>query len=285
MVPLWNKCTGHSGLHLVLIVPVYCSSQDNVNDIGCSRLFQGPLTPLLALNLVRPRSIPAFEHTPSPGFACFLLYHCHETTLARGLLTSTILGYCHHSLLHVPGTPQPQWCPTFLVSGISFITSRQIDGGEMETVTDFTFLGSKITADSDWNQEIKRCLLLGRKAMTNLDSVLKCRDITLLTKVRRVRAVVFPVVRYGCESWTTKKAESQRIDAFELWCWSRLLRDPWTARRSNQSVLKEINPEYWLEGLMLKLKLLHVGHLIQRADSLEKTLMLGKIESRRRRGQ
>ena len=162
MVPLWNKCTGHPGLHLVLIVPVYCSSQDNVNDIGCSRFFQGPLTPLLALNLVRPWSIPAFEHTPSPGFACFLLYHCHETTLARGLLTSTILGYCHHSLLHVPGTPQPQWSPTFLVSGISFITSRQIDGGEMETVTDFTFLGSKITAVTETMKLKDACSLEGK---------------------------------------------------------------------------------------------------------------------------
>jgi len=157
----------------------------------------------------------------------------------------------------------------------------------METVTDITFLGSKITVDSDWNHEIKRRLLLGRKAMTNLDSVLKCRDTTLLTKVRVVEAVVFPVVVYWCVSWTIKKAERQRIDVFKLWYWRRLLRVPWTARRSNQSVwspFKEINPEYWLEGLMLKLKLVYIGHLIQRADSLEKTLILGKIESRRRRG-
>ena len=151
----------------------------------------------------------------------------------------------------------------------------------METVADFIFLGSKITVDGDCSHEIKRCLLLGRKAMTNLDSILKSRDITLPTKVCLVKAMVFPVVMYGCESWTIKKAEHRRIDAFELWCWRKLLRVPWTARRSNQS----ISPEYSLEGLMLKLKLQYFGHLMRRADSLEKTLMLRKIEGRRRRGR
>ena len=164
-------------------------------------------------------------------------------------------------------------------------TSWQIDGETVETVTDFVFLGSKITADSDCSHRIKRHLLLGRKAMTNLDDVLKSRDITLPTKVHLVKTMVFPVVMYGCESWTTKKAENQRIDVFELSCWRRLLRVPGTARRSNQSFLKEISPEYSLEGLMLKLKLQYFGHLMQRVDSLEKTLMLGKIEDRRRRGQ
>ena len=149
------------------------------------------------------------------------------------------------------------------------ITSWQIDGKTMETVTDFIFLGSKITADGDCSQEIKRCLPLGRKAMTNLDSILKSRDITLPTKVHLVQAIVFPVVMYGCESWTTKKAECQRIDAFELWCWRRLLRVPWTARRSNQSILKEVSLEYSLKGLMLKLKLQYFGHLI-RTDPLKR---------------
>ena len=142
------------------------------------------------------------------------------------------------------------------------ITSWQIDGETMETVTDFIFLGSKLTANGDWSHEIKTHLLLGRKAMTNLDSILKSRDINLLTKVHLVKAMVFPVVMYGCESWTIKKVEYQRIDAFELWCWRRLLRVPWTARRSNQSILKEISPEYSLEGLMLKLKLQYFGHLM-----------------------
>ena len=155
----------------------------------------------------------------------------------------------------------------------------------METVTDLIFLGSKITADSDCSHKIKRHLLLGRKAMTNLDSILKSRDITLLTKVCVVKAMVFPVVMYGCESWTIKKTEHWRIDAFELWFWRRLLRVPWTARRSNQSILKEISPEYSLERLILKLKLQYFGHLIQRTDSFEETLMLRKIEGRRRRGQ
>ena len=147
------------------------------------------------------------------------------------------------------------------------ITSQQIDGETVETVTDFSFLGSKFTADGDCSHEIKRCSLLGRKVMTNLDNILKSRDITLLTKVRLVKAMFFLVVMYGCESWTVKKAECQRIDAFELWCWRRLLRVPWTARRSNQSILKEINPEYLLEGLMLKLKLHYFGHLIPRTGS------------------
>ena len=165
------------------------------------------------------------------------------------------------------------------------ITSWDIDGGTVETVSDFIFLGSKITADGDLSHEIKRCVLLGRKIMTNLDSILKSRDITLPVKVCLVKAMVFPVVMYGCESWTVKKAECQRIDAYELWCWRKLLRVPWTARRSNQSILKQISPEYSLEGLMLKLKLQYFGHLIRRTDSFEKTLMLGKIEGRRRRGR
>ena len=161
------------------------------------------------------------------------------------------------------------------------ITSWQIDG---ETVSDFIFGGSKITASGDCSHEIKRHLLLGRKFMTNLDSVLKSRDITLPTKVLLVKAMIFPVVMYGCESWTVKKAEYRRIDAFELWCWRRLLKVPWTAMRSNQSILKEISPGCSLEGLMLKLKLQYFGHLMQRVDSLEKTLMLGEIGGRRRRG-
>ena len=164
------------------------------------------------------------------------------------------------------------------------ITSWEIDGETVETVSDFIFGGSKITADGDCCHEIKRCLLLGRKVMTKLDSILKSRDITLSTKVGLVKAMVFPVVMYECESWSVKKAEHWRIDAFELWCWRRLLRVPWTARRSSQSILKEISPGCSLEGLMLKLKLQYFGHLMQRADSSEKTLMLGKIEGRRRRG-
>ena len=146
-------------------------------------------------------------------------------------------------------------------------------------------MGSKITANGDCSHEIKRCLLLGKKVMTNLDSILKNRNITLPTKVHLVKAVVFPVVMYGCESWSIKKAERQRIDAFELWCWRRLLRVPWTARRTNQSILKEISPGCALEGLLLKLKLQYFGHLMQRADSFEKTLMLGNIKGRRRRGR
>ena len=160
----------------------------------------------------------------------------------------------------------------------------QIDGETVEIVTDFILGGSKITADSDYSHEIKRCLLLGRKVMTNLDSILKSRDFTLPTKVCLVTAMVFPVVMYGCESWTVKKAECRRTDAFELWGWRRLLRVPWTARRSNQFILK-ISPGCSLEGLMLKLKLQYFGHLMQRIDSLEKTMMLGGIGGRRRRGQ
>ena len=154
----------------------------------------------------------------------------------------------------------------------------------METVTDFISLGSKITAEGDCSHEIKRCLLLGRKAMANLDSILKCRYITLPTKVRLVKAMAFPVVKHGCESWTIRKAEHRGIDVFEMWCWRRLLRVPWNTRRSNQSILKEISPEYSLEGLMLKLKLQYFGHLMQRTDSLKKPLMLGKIEGRRKKG-
>ena len=165
------------------------------------------------------------------------------------------------------------------------ITSWQIDGETMETVTDFILAGSKITADGECSHEIKRRLVLGRKAMTNLDSILESRDIILPTKVHLVKAMVFPVVMYRCESWTVKKAECQRIDAFELWCWRRLLRVPWTARRSNQFILKEISPGCSLEGLMLKLKLKYFGHLMQRVDSLEKTLMLGGIGGRRGRGR
>ena len=164
------------------------------------------------------------------------------------------------------------------------ITSWQIDGETMETVTDFILEGSKITADGECSHEIKRRLLLGRKVMTNLHSILKSRDITLPTKARLDKAMVFLVVMYGCESWTVKKAEHWRTDAFELWCWRRLLRVPWTARRSNQSILKEISSEYSLQGLMLKLKLQYFGHLMRKANSLDKILRLGKTEGRRRRG-
>ena len=164
------------------------------------------------------------------------------------------------------------------------IISWQMDGETVETVPDFILGGSKITADGDCSHKIKRCLLLGRKVMTSLDSILKSRDITLPTKICLVKVMVFPVVTYGCESWTIKKAEHRRIDAFELWCWRRLLRVPWTARGSNQSLIKEISPEYSLEALMLKLKLQYFGHLMRRVDSLEKTLMLGGIGGRRRRG-
>ena len=168
---------------------------------------------------------------------------------------------------------------------LSPIISWQTGGKKVEVVIDFLFLGSKITVDGDCSHEIKRCLLLGRKVMTNLDSILKSRDITLLAKVCMVKAMVFPIVKYGYESWTINKAKCWRIDAFELWCWRRFLRVPWTARRSNQSILKEINPKYLLEGLMLKLKLQYFGHPMWTDDSLEKTLMLGKIEGKRRRGQ
>ena len=165
------------------------------------------------------------------------------------------------------------------------ITSWQIDGETMETVKDFIWGGSKITADGDWSHQIKRHLLLGRKAMTNLGSILKRRDIPLPTKVCLVKAMVFPVATHGCESWTIKKVEHWITNAFELWCWRKLFRVPWTAKGSNQSILKEISPEYSLEGLILKPKIQYFGHLMRRADSFEKTLMLGKIEGRRRRGQ
>ena len=164
------------------------------------------------------------------------------------------------------------------------ITSWEIYGETVKTVSDFIFLGSKITADGDCSHDIKRHLLFGRKVMTNLDSIFKSRDITLPTKVRLVKAMVFPVVMYGCESWTVRKSECRRIDAFELWCWRRLLRVPWTARRSNQSILMEISPGCYLEGMMLKLKLQYFGHLMWRIDSLEKTLMLEGIGGRRKRG-
>ena len=165
------------------------------------------------------------------------------------------------------------------------ITSWEIDGETVETVSDFIWGGSKITADGDCSHEIKRCLLLGRKVMTNLNSIFKSRDITLPTKVRLVKAMVFPVVMCGRESWTVNKAERQRIDAFELWCWRKLLRVPWIARRSNQSILKEISCGISLEGMMLKLKLQYFGHLMRRVDSLEKTPMLGGVGGRRRSGQ
>ena len=199
--------------------------------------------------------------------------YAHDTTLmaeSEEELMSLLMKMKEKSELNIEKTK-------IIISGA--ITSRQIDGETVETVTDFVFLGCNITADGDCSHEIKRHLLLGRKAMTNLGSILKSRDITLPTKVCLVKAMVFPVIMYGCESWTIKKAEYQRIDASELWCW----RVPWTARRSNQSILKEISPEYSLEGLMLKLKLQNFGNLMQRTDSFEKTLMLGRSEGRRRR--
>ena len=165
------------------------------------------------------------------------------------------------------------------------IISWQVNVEKMQTVRDFIFLGSKITADSDCSHEIKRHFLLERKAMTNLESILKSRDITLSAKVCIVKALIFSVVMYGCESWTINKAEHKRIDAFELWCWRRLLRVPWTTRRYNRFILEEISPEYSLEGLMLKMKLQYFGHLMQRTDSFEKTLVLGMIEGGRRRGR
>ena len=189
-----------------------------------------------------------------------------------------VQGYCHHHglKLNIQKTK-------LMASGP--ITSWEIDGDTLETVSDFICLGSKITADGDCSHEIKRRLLLGRKVMTNLDSIFKSRDITLPRKVHLVKAVVSPVVMYGCESWTVKKAECWRIDAFELWCWRRHLRVPWTARTSNQSILKEISHGCSLEGLMLRLKLQYFGHLMGRVDSLEKTLMLGGIGGRWRRDE
>ena len=175
--------------------------------------------------------------------------------------------------------------PCFYLKTSLLYPCLQIEAEKVEAVTDFLFLGCKITVDGDCSHEIKRCLLIGRKVMTNLDSILKRRDIILSTKVHLVKAVVFPVVMYRYESWNIKRAKRRRIDAFELWCWRRLLRVPWTARRSNQSILKEISPGCSLEGLMLKLKLQYFGHLMRRVDSLEKTLMLGGIGGRRKRGQ
>ena len=189
-------------------------------------------------------------------------------------ITLNILPVAIQRTLHL--TLQSDWVVSRAVIPVTE------DGKTVETVADFIFLGSKITADGDCSHEIKRRLLLGRKFMTNLDSKLKSRDITLSTKVRLVKAMVFPVVMYGCERWTVKKAERRRIDVFELWCWRRLLRVPWTSKRSNQSNLKEISPGCSLEGLMLKLKLQYFGHLMRRADSFQKTRMLGKIEGRRR---
>ena len=177
------------------------------------------------------------------------------------------------------------WLNFYVKFDYSGLLVHEIDWETVETVADFIFWGSKITTYGDSSHEIKRHILLGRKVMTNLDGILKSRDITLSTKVCLVKDMVFPVVMYGCESWTIKKAERQRIDAFDLWCWRRVLKVPWTARRSNQSILKEISPGCSLEGLMLKLKLQYFGHLMQRVDSSEKTLMLGKIEGRRRRGR
>ena len=183
--------------------------------------------------------------------------------------------FCDPMNCSMPGFPVLHYIPEFAQTHVQFSQWCYL----------IIFRGSKITADGDCNHETKRCLLLGRKVMTNLDSIFKSRDITLLTKVHLIKAMVFPVVMYGCESWTVKKAERWRIDAFELWCWRRRLRVPWTARRSNQSILKETNPEISLEGMMLKLKLQYFGHLMQRVDSLEKTLMLGDIGGRRRRGR
>ena len=229
---------------------------------------------------------------PRPGFSCFPinlsninnLRYVDDTTLMAGSeeeLKSPLMKVKEESeevglKLNIQKTK-------IMASGP--ITSWEIDGETMETVTNFISRGSKITADGDCSHEIKRRLLLGRKPMTNLDSILKSRDITLQTNVRLVKAMVFPVVIYACESWTIKKAKHRRIAAFKLWCWRRCLRIPWTVSRSNQSILKEISPENSLEGLMFKLKLQYFGHLMWRADSLEKTLMLGKIEDGRRRGR
>ena len=206
---------------------------------------------------------------------CHILAFC-VNQLDQACDLSALLSFCqHYHPEGIPGSNQGWTLVKTMASGP--ITSWEIDRETVETVSDFIFGGSKIIADGDCSHEIKRCLLLGRKVMTNLDSILKSRDITLPTKVCLVKAMVFPVVIYGCESWTVKKAEHQRIDAFELWCWRRLLKVPWTARRSNQSILKEIIPRCSLEGLMLKLKLQYFGHLMWRVDSLEKTLMLGGV--------
>jgi len=231
---------------------------------------------------------PPSPYHPSGSSQCTSPKH-PVSCIEPGLATRFIYDIIHVSMLSsqiIPPSPSPTESKRLFYTSASLLLSQswEIDGETVETVSDFIFLGSKITADRDCSHEIKRHLLLGRKVMTNLDSIFKSRDITLPTKVRLVKAMVFPVVMYGCESWTVKMAERRRIDAFELWCWRRLLRVPWTARRSNQSILKEIS---WisLEGMMLKLKLQYFGHLMWRADSLEKTLMLGGIGGRRRRGQ
>ena len=202
--------------------------------------------------------------------------------LSHPSIVSTMYSIVYYSIMN---TMYEYYVSPSIMSPIGPITSWEIDGETVETVSDFILGDSKITADGDCSHEIGRNLLLGRKVMTKLDSIFKSRDITLPTKVRLVKAVVFPVVMYGCENWTVKKAERQRIDAFELWCWRRLLRVPWTARRSNLSILKEIGPGISLEGMILKLKLQYFGHLMQKVDSLEKTLMLGGIGGRRRRGR
>ena len=228
------------------------------------------------------------QHVPTPVSPPVLRLVLRDEVLAP--LRQDRMGLNSHKHIIIGSYKMCLWCvPSFIHPEVAiallFYFGQMIDGETRETVRDFTFLGSKIIAGGDCNHEIKRPLLLGRKAMTNLDSILKSRDITLPIKVRLVKAMVFPVVKHGCESWTIKKAEHRRIDAFELWCWRRLLRVPWTARQSNQSILKEISPEYSLEGLRLKLKLQYFGHLMEKTDSLEKTLMLGKIEGRRRRGR
>ena len=212
--------------------------------------------------------VPPISSPPHPSA-------CHRVPVwVPWLIQKILFGYLFHIWLDIQKTK---------IMACGPITSWEIDGETVETVSDFIFLGSKIAADGDCSYEIKRRLLLGRKVMTNLDTILKSRNITLPTKVRLVKAMIFPVVMYGCESWTVKKAECPRIDAFELWCWRRLLGVPWTARRSNQSILKEISPGISLEGMMLKLKLQYFGHLMRRVDSLEKTLMLGGIGVKRRR--
>ena len=238
--------------------------------------------------------LPCTSPTPKVySNSCPLSRRCHPNISSSFVSFSShvsifpsIRVFSNESVLHIRWPKY--WTFSFNMSPsneYSGLISFRMDWLDLLAVTDFIFLDSKITADGVWSHEIKRHLLPGRKVMTNLDSLLKIRDITLLTKVHLVKAMVFPVVMYGCESWTVKKAERRRIDAFKLWCWKKLLRVPWTAKRSNQSILKEISPEYSLEGWILKLKLQYFGHLIRRTDSFKRTLMLGKIESRRRRGQ
>ena len=267
----------HNFLKLTLILPSYSSStQVTLNYYRKPLLFSG-----LRKQSDHPHSFPPlfmyapFTHSPNFYWEPTLMAESEEelkSLLMKVKEESEKVGL----KLNIQETK---------IIASSPITSWQIDGETVETVADFIILGSKITAYGDCSHEIKRGLLLGRKAMTFLDSILKCRDITLPTKVHLVKAMVFPVVMCGCEIWTKKKAEQRRIDAFELWCWRRLLRVPWTARRSNQSILKETSPGCSLEGLILKLKLQYLGHLIWRADSFEMTLMLGKIGDRRRRKQ